>query len=215
MSPQLQATKESPRNSPIAEVFLTNADIDHALGLLLLRQRDSPVVVYSSDETRDGLGWLDDVLARFCGIEWRKIESHFSALGDQITFRGIALHRSTALQFRDEISGATVLVAPAVGELTDELCEAAGSSTVVLFDGTFWTNDELHAVRPTARSAREMNHLPINAGSLEFLRQTPARRKVYTHINNTNPILAPGSRERGQVEEAGIEIAYDGLEIAL
>jgi pyrroloquinoline quinone biosynthesis protein B len=60
-----------------------------------------------------------------------------------------------------------------------------------------------------------MNHLPIRDGSLDFLRQSPARRKIYTHINNTNPILMPGTRERVRVEQAGIEIARDGLEIVL
>ena len=66
-----------------------------------------------------------------------------------------------------------------------------------------------------ARTAREMNHLPISDGSLDLLRRSPARRKIYTHINNTNPILMPGTRERAQVEQAGIEIARDGLEIIL
>jgi len=84
-----------------------------------------------------------------------------------------------------------------------------------MFDGTFWSDDELAAVRPGARSAREMNHLPISDGSLDFLRQSRARRKIYTHINNTNPILVSGTREREQVEQAGIEIARDGLEIVL
>jgi pyrroloquinoline quinone biosynthesis protein B len=60
-----------------------------------------------------------------------------------------------------------------------------------------------------------MNHLPISDGSLEFLRHSPARRKIYTHINNTNPIFMPGSSERLQVEHAGIEIACDGLEVVL
>jgi pyrroloquinoline quinone biosynthesis protein B len=85
----------------------------------------------------------------------------------------------------------------------------------VMFDGTFWSDGELTRVRPGARSAREMNHLPISDGSFEFLRQSSAGRKIYTHINNTNPILMPGSRERTQVEEAGIEVARDGLEITL
>ena len=84
-----------------------------------------------------------------------------------------------------------------------------------MFDGTFWSDGELGLVRPGARSAREMNHLPISDGSLDLLRQSPARRKIYTHINNTNPILTPGTRERAQVEQAGIEIARDGLEITL
>jgi pyrroloquinoline quinone biosynthesis protein B len=60
-----------------------------------------------------------------------------------------------------------------------------------------------------------MNHLPISDGSLEFLRDAGARRKIYMHINNTNPILMPGSAEREAVERAGIEIAQDGLEIVL
>jgi pyrroloquinoline quinone biosynthesis protein B len=107
------------------------------------------------------------------------------------------------------------LFAPSVGELTEELRDAVNASDVVMFDGTFWNDCELEAVRPGARTAREMNHLPINGGSLDFLRQLPARRKIYTHVNNTNPILMPGTRERAQVEQAGIEIASDGLEIVL
>jgi pyrroloquinoline quinone biosynthesis protein B len=60
-----------------------------------------------------------------------------------------------------------------------------------------------------------MNHLPIGNASLELLRQSQARRKIYTHINNTNPILMPGSSERSELEQAGIEVARDGLEIVL
>ena len=214
-TPELQPRRDPPRNSPISGVLLTNADIDHALGLLLLRQQQTPLVVYASNETRAALGWIDAVLARFCGIEWRLIESNFISLGDRLAFRAIELHKSVAFQLRDEFSGAMALVAPAVSELTDELRNAVLASEVLLFDGTFWRDDELRAVRPGARSAREMNHLPISDGSLDFLRHSPARRKIYTHINNTNPILMPGSSERRQVEQAGIEIACDGLELAL
>jgi pyrroloquinoline quinone biosynthesis protein B len=213
--PQLQPVRDSPRNSPIAGVLLTNADIDHALGLLLLRQQETPPVVYAAEETRTALAWVDGILARFCGIEWRKIMADFQSLSGSIAFRAIELPRSVAFQFRDETSGATALFAPSVGKLTEELCGAVNASDLVMFDGTFWSDDELAAVRPGARSAREMNHLPIRDGTLDFLRQSPARRKVYTHINNTNPILMPGTRERAQVEQAGIEIARDGLEIVL
>jgi pyrroloquinoline quinone biosynthesis protein B len=213
--PRLQPHHESLRNTPIAGVLLTNPDIDHALGLLLLRQQEMSPVVYAADETRTALEWIDSVLAKFSGIEWRKITAEFQSLSGRIGFRTIELPRSVAFQLRDDTSGATALFAPSVGELTDELREAVSTSDVVLFDGTFWSNDELAAVRPGARSAREMNHLPIRDGSLDFLRQSPARRKIYTHINNTNPILMPGTRERAQVEQAGIEIARDGLEIVL
>jgi pyrroloquinoline quinone biosynthesis protein B len=213
--PRLQPHRESLRNTPISGVLLTNPDIDHALGLLLLRQQEPPVVIYAADETRTALEWIGSVLARFSGIEWRKISAEFQSLSGRIGFRTIELPRSVAFQLRDDTSGATALLAPSVGELTDELRDAVHTSDVVLFDGTFWSDDELAAVRPGARSAREMNHLPIRDGSLDFLRQSPARRKIYTHINNTNPILMPGTRERAQVEQAGIEIARDGLEIVL
>jgi pyrroloquinoline quinone biosynthesis protein B len=213
--PRLQPRRDSPRNSPIAGVLLTNADIDHALGLLLLRERDTPLVVYAADETRTALGWIDDIIATFCGIEWRKPAPEFQTLSGCMAFRAVELARSIAFQFLDDSSGTTTLFAPSVGELTDELRNTIDQSDVVLFDGTFWSDSELAAIRPGARSAREMNHLPISDGSLDFLRQSPARRKIYTHINNTNPILMPSSRERAHVKQAGIEIARDGLEMVI
>lgn len=211
----LQPRRNASRNTPIAGVFLTNADIDHALGLLLLRQQEKPLVVYATDETQAALAWLDRTLARFCGIEWRKISSDFQRLNDGIAFRAIELPHSGAFQFLDEASGRLALIAPAVGQFTRELSKACADSDVILFDGTFWSDHELAAVRTGARSSREMNHLPIGDASLELLRQLPARRKIYTHINNTNPILMTGSREHAEVEKAGIEVARDGLEIVL
>jgi pyrroloquinoline quinone biosynthesis protein B len=213
--PRLQPRRDSPRNTPIAGVLLTNADIDHALGLLLLREQGTPLIVYAADDTRTALAWIDGVLARFCGIEWRKISPELQTLSGNVGFRAIQLSRSVAFQFRDNSSGGTVLFAPSVAELTDELRNAVHESDVVLFDGTFWSDGELAAIRPGARTAREMNHLPINDGSLQFLHQSPARRKIYTHVNNTNPILMASSRERAQVKQSGIEIARDGLEIVI
>lgn len=210
----MQPRRGSLRNTPIAGVLLTNADIDHALGLLLLRQQETRLVVYAADETRHALAWIDSVLSRFCGIEWRKISTDFQSLNDNLGFRAIELPGSVAFQFRDDTSGATAFFAPNVGELTNELRNAAHASDALLFDGTFWSDGELRAIRSSARTAREMNHLPVSS-SLDLLRQSPARRKIYTHINNTNPILMPGTPERAQVEQAGIEIARDGLEIVL
>jgi len=212
---QLQPRGNNSRNTPIAGVFLTNADIDHALGVLLLRQQEKPLVVYATDETRTALAWLDRALARFCGIEWRTVIPKFQSFDSTLAFRAIELPESIAFQFRDDTSGRTALLAPSVGSLTEQLRNAVYTSDLVMFDGTFWSDGELGRVRPGARSAREMNHLPINDGSFDVLRQSPARRKFYIHINNTNPILMPGSRERVQVEQAGIEVARDGLEIVL
>ncbi|HEY2047189.1 MAG TPA: MBL fold metallo-hydrolase [Candidatus Udaeobacter sp.] len=205
----------SSRNTPIAGVFLTNADIDHALGLLLLRQQDKPLVVHATDETRTALAWLDRALARFCGIEWRTVTPEFQSLDSGMAFRAIELPAGVAFLFRDDTSGRIALFAPSVGSFTEQLRDAVHTSDLVMFDGTFWSDGELGRVRPGARSARQMNHLPINDGSFDVLRQSPAHRKIYTHINNTNPILMPDSPERAELKQAGIEVAHDGLEIVL
>ena len=214
-TPALQPQPGSLRNSPIAGVLLTNADLDHTLGLLLLRQQQTPVLVYASDATRSALDWLELLLHPFGGSTWRTASGDFNSLSNGLAFRAIELHKSNAFQLRDEVSGQAALIAPVVGELTAELRDAVNTSDMILFDGTFWNDDELRAVRRGARSAREMNHLPISDSSLALLRHSPARRKIYMHINNTNPILMPGSRERALVQQAGIEIACDGLEIIL
>ena len=214
-TPALQPQPGSLRNSPIAGVLLTNADLDHTLGLLLLRQQETPVQVYASDATRSALDWLQLLLHPFGGSHWRTASGDFNSLSNGLAFRAIELHESNAFQLRDEVSGRVALVAPVVGELTAELRDAVNASDAILFDGTFWNDDELRAVRWGARSARQMNHLPISDSSLALLRHSPARRKIYIHINNTNPILMPGSRERALVQQAGIEIACDGLEIIL
>jgi pyrroloquinoline quinone biosynthesis protein B len=213
-TPALQPC-DGVRNTPIAGVLLTNADLDHALGLLLLRQQDTALVVYADEATRTALAWMDATLGRFCGVQWRQIQPDFQPLTGGIGFRHIPLSHSVAFQFRDEASGRLALVAPAVGELSRELSDLVEESEVILFDGTFWSDGELARIRPGARSARDMNHLPIGEGSLDLLRKSPARRKIYTHVNNTNPILMPGSPERAQLEQAGIEVGHDGLEIVL
>src|SRR4029453_16188973 len=91
--PRLQPRRDSPRNTPVAGVLLTNADIDHALGLLLLREQAIPLVVYAADETRAALGWIEGVLAQFGGIEWRKTTPEFQTLRGSMAFRGIELPR--------------------------------------------------------------------------------------------------------------------------
>lgn len=214
----LQPDGNGTRNSPIRAVCLTNGDIDHALGLVLLRERDQPLTVYAPDETRDALSWVDNATRGFSPIDWQRIKNgeieclrHFST----ICPRAIVLRNSVAFEFRDHSSDRTVVVAPAVAAITTELRQATDAADVVLFDGTFWSDDELSGVRPGARSAREMNHLPIQDGSLPFLRECRAPRRIYMHINNTNPILMPDSVEARELEQAGIEIGSDGLDIVL
>ncbi len=104
-------------------------------------------------------------------------------------------------------------MAPDVGAWSDALIDEMQKSDAVLFDGTFWSGDELSRAKANARTADEMGHLTIRDQTLERLRKLPARHKIYIHINNTNPVLSPGSTERTAVESAGITVGYDGLEI--
>ena len=86
---------------------------------------------------------------------------------------------------------------------------------ILLFDGTFWDDDELKGLGISQRTAREMDHLPIGGpdGSLARLATLPCRHKVYTHINNTNPVLLERSPERAAVVAAGLQVGFDGLQL--
>lgn len=113
--------------------------------------------------------------------------------------------------------GATLLYVPGCAALTPALRRVAESADVVLFDGTLFDDEEMLRAGLGRKTGRRMGHLPMTgrSGSLDWLAALPARRKIYTHLNNSNPVLIEGSPERRLVEEAGVEVAFDGLEIAL
>jgi pyrroloquinoline quinone biosynthesis protein B len=225
------------RNSPIAGVLLTNADLDHVLGLPLLRE-GPPLPVFATKAVRrtltEDLGF-ETLLGAFCGLIWQEATTDGCWLrlpdgspsglsvrtiflpGPAPRFAGTdetAIGHSVAFQISDD-DGARLLIAPDVAEITSELQHALEESDGVLFDGTFWSDDELRRIHPQARTARQTNHLPIREGSLEVLSKISPRWKVFTHINNSNPILDPGSSERALVEEAGLIVGQDGLTLNL
>ena len=105
----------------------------------------------------------------------------------------------------------------ALPALPPELQYRFVGSDLVLVEGTFWRNDELARLGISERSARDMGHLPLSGpgGTLEALERLERPRKVLVHINNTNPILLEDSPEREAVVRAGVEVAYDGLEVEL
>ena len=107
--------------------------------------------------------------------------------------------------------------APALAALDDGLLARFAESDLVLVDGTFWRGDELALLGISDRSAHDMGHVPLSGpgGTLEALAGLERPRKVLVHINNTNPILLEDSPEREAVVSAGVEVAYDGLEVQL
>ena len=211
--PPLQPQENTPRSSPIAGVLLSNADIDYATGILLMRQRESPLPIYTSEEVRGKLEWLDDLMKPFCTIDWRELPQQFVKLADGIGLRGTELRRSVAFQLKAN-RNRRLVVAPAISAVSGELDEAIKTADAIFFDGTFWSDDELAAVHPGTRSSLQMGHMPVERSML-FISESHARRKIYIHINNTNPILDPASRERRALEAAGMTVAYDGLEFEL
>ena len=237
---ELQPGKNSPaplRNTPIAGALLTNADLDHALGLFSLRE-GGRLNIHAPRAVRDtlarGLG-LDTALNAFCGTEWHEPPLRFARLGrgkhaGDLTYRAIPLPgrpppfakkisprgtHSVAYQFMDRGTGGRLLVAPDVAAVNKGLLAALENSDAILFDGTFWSKDELKDVKSSARAANEMGHVTIKDFTLPLLAKLPARRKILIHINNTNPVLAEDSPERAAVAAAGITIGHDGLEFEL
>jgi pyrroloquinoline quinone biosynthesis protein B len=237
---QLERLHDVPSNglraAPIAGVLLTDAEIDHTAGLLLLRESADPIRVYGDDGVgmalRTGFPVLT-VLERYCGLEWMTLRpgeataldgsslvvESFPAGGDAPRYlegSGVELEAS-GLQFRDRGDGSVVTYVPGMARIADHIRERFAASDLVLVDGTFWTDDELPRLGYSRRGAHDMGHLPLSGadGTIEALRSLSRPRKVLVHINNTNPILFEDSAERAAVTDAGIEVAYDGMEVAL
>src|SRR5207248_4732131 len=228
------------RGSPIGSVVPTDGGIGHTLGLLLLRESATRLPVYAPGGVTTLLGdeWpLYRVLSAYAGVEPRTLaEGRSVALADGagtpvgISCSATAVARrppryaraaptqafDVGLRLTDERSGGTLAYIPTVGAIDDATRRVADGADLLLFDGTFWSDDELRATGVEAPAAREMGHLPVGGagGSLEILPQLDAKRVVLVHINNTNPILCRRSAERARVEAAGIEVGEDAMQFA-
>jgi pyrroloquinoline quinone biosynthesis protein B len=221
------------RATPIAGVLLTDAEIDHTAGLLLLRESATPVRVFGAPGVeralRDGYPVLA-MLERYCGAEWRTLEAGrttrldgssleveaFGVGGDAPRYSDVEVEAS-GFVFRDRAGSGVVTYVPGLARLDDGVLARFAASDLVLVDGTCWRDDELARLGISDRSARAMGHVPLSGpgGTLAALAGLERPRKVLVHINNTNPILLEDSSERGEVLRAGVEVAYDGLEVQL
>jgi pyrroloquinoline quinone biosynthesis protein B len=224
------------RATPVAGVLLTDAEIDHTAGLLLLRESSTAIRVYGSDQVRraltDGYSVLP-ILAGYCGVEWRTLEPEgslaidgsslevesFAAGGDAPRYlagTGADVEAS-GLVFRDRCTGGVLTYVPGLARLDDDVLGRLAASDVVLVDGTFWRDDELARLGISDRTASQMGHVPLSGpgGTLEALARLERPRAILVHINNTNPVLLERSPERDAVLRAGVEVAYDGLEMEL
>lgn len=226
----------APRHTPIAAVALTNGDLDHVVGLLSLRE-SQPFSVLATERVRAGLVERNVMLRTLSRtadqVTWRRLE-----LGRELVLDDVGLgvtpvaapgklpvhlvsvlepspEDNVALRIRDLQSGRRVVLATAIGSL-DAMTELVAGVDALFLDGTFWSEDELPAAGLGTARARDMAHVPIGGpgGSLSCRAAMPERR-VFTHLNNSNPVLREGTAERAAVQAAGWEIAFDGMELQL
>jgi pyrroloquinoline quinone biosynthesis protein B len=221
------------RTTPLDAVLLTDAELDHTLGLLLLREARAGLSLYATPAVHktlcDGSGLLR-TLERYCPVEWRAVVPGADLpLADGLSCRpfdvpttkrnrfgpDVDQGRVVGYRLTDERSGGTLVYLPGVQALTPALRAEIQGCQCLLIDGTCWRDDELVRLGLAGKTSREMGHLPIDGpdGSLAQLRSLGAGRTIFVHMNNTNPILLEDAPERRIVEDGGMEVAMDGLEV--
>ncbi|TMJ09266.1 MAG: MBL fold metallo-hydrolase [Bacillati bacterium ANGP1] len=199
------------RSTPVRGVILTDGELDHVLGLLHLREATrwtlyAPPAIIAMLE--DGLRVLP-ALRRYVDIAVRRLSWEDPLQLDEgasrVTLRLVATGRHL----------------PRYLGSGDEERDGAGAglqdADVILFDGTFWSDDELPRLGIGPATATSMGHVPVSGpgGSALWLSTLSARAKLYVHINNTNPLLDPASTERAWVRGLGLEVAGDGWEMSV
>ena len=223
------------RNVPVEGVVLTDAELDHTLGFALLRE-GRRLQLYA---TAAVLGTLErdsrilPVTGAFAQVEVVELPLEgpvelryrdgsasgltveaFPVPGDPPRFaREDIPGHTVGLVIRDRAAGGSCAFVPGCGELDDALLAQLADVQLLLFDGTFWSDDELIALGIGQSRAVAMGHVPISGtgGSLAQLAELRSVEKVYTHINNTNPVLLEDSPERDAVRRAGIQVGMDGM----
>jgi pyrroloquinoline quinone biosynthesis protein B len=232
------------RASAIAAVVLMDSQIDHTTGLLSLREGRQLTVHCTAMVRQDlttGFPALT-MLGHYAEVTVREIpiataaepSADFSIDGiPHLRFTAIPLsskappysphrndpHRGDNIGLRivDARSGRRLFYAPGLGALDPTVRAELAAADCVLVDGTCWHDDDMARAGVGGKRAREMGHLPLSGagGMLAELAACPRPRKILIHINNTNPILDEDSPERRELVAAGIEVAFDGLEISL
>jgi len=233
LHPHLGSRRE--RVTPLEGVLLTDAELDHTLGLLLLREARAlrlyatPAVHKTLSDGSAGSGLLR-LLERYCPVEWRAVMPGADVpLADGLSCRafdvpttkrdrfglGLDHGRVVGYRFTDQHSGGTLVYLPGVPALTPAVRAEIAGCTCLLVDGTCWRDDELVDLGLAARTSRQMGHLPVGGpdGSLAQLSALGVQRTIFVHLNNTNPILLDGTPERRIVQDHGMEVAMDGLEV--
>jgi pyrroloquinoline quinone biosynthesis protein B len=223
------------RHSPISAVFVTNGDIDHLAGLLTLREQQGFKLFGSRTtlaQVTEGklFGVLNKTLVETCPVQLD--DSADTGIGLCVT--PFAVPGKAPLYLEGEIveigaetestiglaitdGAATFFYIPGCAEVNDRVMQRLSGASLVFFDGTTYTDDEMVTLGLSSKTAWRMGHVAMSGGkgSIERLKDCGIDRKIYVHINNTNPVLIEDSQERLIVESAGWKVAYDGMEVSL
>jgi pyrroloquinoline quinone biosynthesis protein B len=224
---------------PVEGVVVTDAELDHTVGILLLREgrelqlcATAAVIQILEDDSR-----ILPVTRAFAQVRvttmvpgtriplcYRdgtdsslRVECFPVPAGPPRFAREEVPGHTVGLVVSDERSGGRCAFVPGCGGLDASMSKRLAEADLVIFDGTFWTDDELIRLGIGDRTARQMDHLPVSGpeGSLDQLAELPSRYRVYSHINNTNPMLLEDSPERAQVERRGLAVGTDGMRFTL
>jgi pyrroloquinoline quinone biosynthesis protein B len=236
-TPQLWPTGNSLQ-SPIQSVVITAAEADTVAGLLSLREFQ-PLNIYATRsvlrilrEDNSLFGLLDRVPRQ---AAWKEIQPDVEFSIGELNFQPFSLPggfpgfvpaaRKSELVADEAVlgllidsrSGGRMAYLPGVATVEESWREWLDECDLLLFDGTFWSEDELCRMRGAGKPASAMGHLPVSGpdGSLAELRGIQCPRKIFFHINNTNPILDESSQAYAEVRDAGWEVARDGMEIRI
>lgn len=226
------------RDTGIQAIILTDSQIDHVTGLLSLREAEK-LVIYCTEVVREELTYhfpLFEILKNYCVIEFKSINFNnpFTVQGFESLILGPMVlpgksppyspYRNNpkqganiALSILDEVTHKTLFYAPAIAKFDEGLFQKMNNADCVLIDGTFWYENEMSRCGINHKSATEMGHCALASedGLLSKLNTLQKPRKIVIHVNNTNPILNRNSPEYVQLNNANIEMAYDGMNISL
>jgi pyrroloquinoline quinone biosynthesis protein B len=235
--------REGLRSSPISGVAVTGGDVDVVAGLLHLRERHR-FTVYAPSRVLAVIAAnpIFRVLAPDCV---RQIELSLEERVDPAGASGasglalvafavpakVPLYLETAgedpvigeegdavgLEIIDTEAGKSLFFVPGCAAMTEGLRRRLAGAELVFFDGTLWQDDEMIRLGVGNKTGRRMGHMSMSgdAGTIAAFRDLGVQRRIFIHINNSNPVLLEDSTERRLAEEAGWEIAYDGMEVRL
>lgn len=227
------------RKSGVGGVVLMDAQVDHVTGLVMLRENAQPIELHATPEVLSDLSGgfpILPLLSHYCGVQTHVIDlANPSIRWPWLPDARLALQPlpskpppysrwrenprpgdNLGLLMINELSGKSAFYAPGLGQMTEQTWQSLSSADIVLVDGTFWDDDEMIQQGLGQKTAQAMGHLALSGstGLLKTLSELPAAtRKILIHINNSNPILCADSPQRHQLDQLGVEVAYDGMEI--